>query len=220
MGAGYLTPADAVWPRGLLGMAGVLALARSRVVPSASRGAAVQRSLRSTRGRLARWQVYVRSHAPVPQLDAATHEVSFEAPRSPAGRARYTLAQLQERFGTRTVTSVIQCGGNRAYENLRHNGARARPPSVVDGRGRGPVCPAPRRALSRRAWRAWLFRPQRLHGQQLLPHPHGHVRQCAMDGREHGRRADRHGLRRERRRLRRRRAHPPPPPRHGPRARG
>ena len=89
--------------------------------------------------RLARWQVYVRSHAPVPQLDAATHEVSFEAPQSPAGRARFTLAQLQERFGTRTVTSVIQCGVNRAYENLRHNGARARARSRSAAlRGRRP----------------------------------------------------------------------------------
>ena len=33
--------------------------------------------------------------------------------------------RLEQKFGRRTVTAVIQCGGNRAHENLRHHGTHA-----------------------------------------------------------------------------------------------
>jgi hypothetical protein len=71
--------------------------------------------------------VYVRNHAPVPQLTSADHRLSFAAAsagsaKADATLAEFSLAELESRFGTRTVTSVLQCSGNRAKENIDSNG--------------------------------------------------------------------------------------------------
>jgi len=67
--------------------------------------------------------VYVRSHCPVPALDKESHSVTFCvgcADSDPV--AEVTLQEMQKTHGTVRVTSVIQCGGNRAAENLHVNG--------------------------------------------------------------------------------------------------
>ena len=93
--------------------------------------------------------LYVRNHAPVPDCawppegesrasHAQQHEVVFEA--SVAGNGddngdgngdddddgdapAYTVAQLEKRFGTTTVTAILQCAGNRASEDIAATGA-------------------------------------------------------------------------------------------------
>ena len=74
--------------------------------------------------------VYVRNHAPVPQLEAASHAVSFAAVAGAGALGgaggdqlgRMTLAELEAKYGTKTVTSIIQCSGNRARENIAAHG--------------------------------------------------------------------------------------------------
>ena len=88
--------------------------------------------------------LYVRNHAPVPVGgDAATDEVSFHISKhheirrllpgkkgsvdtADPGHTRHlssmSLNTLTKRFGFKTVTSVLQCGGSRAREDLAIHG--------------------------------------------------------------------------------------------------
>lgn len=54
---------------------------------------------------------YIRSHGPVPELDAATHRISV-AGRT-AGTQQFAVAELKSGFTPSTVTAVMQCAGNR-----------------------------------------------------------------------------------------------------------
>lgn len=84
--------------------------------------------------------LYVRNHAPVPDVawpadevsrasHVQQHEVLFEAVEGSAEGgpveedATMTISQLQTRFGTTTVTSILQCAGNRASEDIAATGA-------------------------------------------------------------------------------------------------
>jgi sulfite oxidase len=54
---------------------------------------------------------YIRSHGKIPQLDAATHQISV---RGRVGHSQsFTFAGLQSRFAHRKVTAAMQCAGNR-----------------------------------------------------------------------------------------------------------
>jgi len=71
--------------------------------------------------------VYVRSHAPVPQgLSAASHSVMFStgsyADDTLSDISSASLTELEAKYGTKLITSVIQCSGNRAAENIEANG--------------------------------------------------------------------------------------------------
>lgn len=82
--------------------------------------------------------MYVRNHSPVPEVAwpdangddataraaaAAAHEIVFDDSVSGGGGARtMTLAQLEARFGTATITAVLQCAGNRAAEDIAATG--------------------------------------------------------------------------------------------------
>lgn len=71
--------------------------------------------------------VYVRNHAPVPQgLSPISHRVTFStgnyAEDALSDIADFSLADLQMKFGTKQITAVLQCSGNRAAENIRANG--------------------------------------------------------------------------------------------------
>lgn len=59
-------------------------------------------------------QFYVRSHGPVPQLDARSWRlsVSGDGPRP----IELSLADLKSRFPVRSVTATLQCAGNRRSE--------------------------------------------------------------------------------------------------------
>lgn len=76
--------------------------------------------------------LYVRNHAPVPDCAwvpegesesayANNHEVSFEV-NGGASSSMTTVAELKTRFGTETVTSILQCAGNRASEDIAATG--------------------------------------------------------------------------------------------------
>lgn len=83
--------------------------------------------------------MYVRNHSPVPDVAwpdadgddtkaraaaAAAHEVAFDGAvgADDSGCTTLTLAQLEARFGTATITSVLQCAGNRAAEDIAATG--------------------------------------------------------------------------------------------------
>eukprot|EP00935_MAST-01C_sp_MAST-1C-sp1_P001114 g1114.t1 len=71
---------------------------------------------------------YVRNHGPVPETDAdasTAHTITFGNASSlpgPANARSLSLAQLSELFPEKTVTSIMQCAGNRAAENIDVNG--------------------------------------------------------------------------------------------------
>jgi len=76
--------------------------------------------------------LYVRNHAPVPdcawepegesrESNIQHHEVVFEEGDAGASPT-FTVADLQSRFGTVTVTSILQCAGNRAGEDIKATG--------------------------------------------------------------------------------------------------
>jgi sulfite oxidase len=88
--------------------------------------------------------LYVRNHAPVPDVawppqgeSRAAHTLRHEVVFEPLGNGggggggdddddeapAFTVAQLQARFGTTTVTSILQCAGNRASEDIAATGA-------------------------------------------------------------------------------------------------
>lgn len=60
---------------------------------------------------------FVRNHHPVPRIDADAHqlEISVQGPEPAAGAAavRLSLRDLQQKFQKVTITSSMQCGGNR-----------------------------------------------------------------------------------------------------------
>ena len=60
---------------------------------------------------------YVRSHAPVPEIDAQTFQLSIEGMvRRPF---RITLAQLQGQFTRHSAMATLTCAGNRRSEHSR-----------------------------------------------------------------------------------------------------
>ena len=67
--------------------------------------------------------VYCRSHCPIPDLDNDGYEISFvRGSVDEDAFAEISLEELEKKFGRASVTSVLQCGGNRAAENLVING--------------------------------------------------------------------------------------------------
>lgn len=71
--------------------------------------------------------LYVRNHAPVPQhLRADNHTLTFGigsyADDDVSDLCTISLLELQDRYGAKQVTSVLQCSGNRAAENIAANG--------------------------------------------------------------------------------------------------
>ena len=104
---------------------------------SETRSAALGKSYLTTADAL-----YVRNHAPVPEcawppegassaLHAQQHEVCFDGAAFAGARTDeaeeeeasvFTVAELEARFGTVTVTSILQCAGNRASEDIAATG--------------------------------------------------------------------------------------------------
>jgi sulfite oxidase len=60
------------------------------------------------------YDFYIRSHGKVPRLEAATHRISMHARTGQP--QNLTLADLQSRFARQTVTTAMQCAGNRRAE--------------------------------------------------------------------------------------------------------
>ena len=69
-------------------------------------------------------KLYVRNHAPVPAIETATdHIITFA---SEGGvEVDLTVGELQKRFPCRRITSILQCTGNRAADNIVANGYRS-----------------------------------------------------------------------------------------------
>ncbi|GMH78644.1 hypothetical protein TrLO_g14636 [Triparma laevis f. longispina] len=76
--------------------------------------------------------LYVRNHAPVPECawepedstresNVQNHEVCFERVQNGTSPT-LKVSDLQSRFGTVTVTSILQCAGNRAGEDIKNTG--------------------------------------------------------------------------------------------------
>jgi sulfite oxidase len=59
-------------------------------------------------------QFYIRSHGPVPRLDASKHRVRVGG--SVARPLELSLQDLRERFARHTVMATLQCAGNRRAE--------------------------------------------------------------------------------------------------------
>lgn len=53
---------------------------------------------------------FVRHHHPVPDIDADEYRLVVQTPK---GKVSFSLSELQSYFPKRTVTTTIQCGGNR-----------------------------------------------------------------------------------------------------------
>lgn len=79
--------------------------------------------------------LYVRNHAPVPDCAwvpegesetaySNNYEVTFEARgnNEDGASASMTIGELKARYGTETVTSILQCAGNRASEDIAATG--------------------------------------------------------------------------------------------------
>eukprot|EP00439_Symbiodinium_sp_Y106_P078541 s258_g17.t1 len=66
-------------------------------------------------------KLYVRNHAPVPAIETSTdHMITFVSQQEE--ELDLTLGQLQERFPRHRITSILQCTGNRAADNIAANG--------------------------------------------------------------------------------------------------
>ena len=65
----------------------------------------------------ARPDFYVRSHGNIPNLDARTHRLRVDG--KVTERLDLSMADLRERFPSRTVTAVMQCAGNRRADMLQ-----------------------------------------------------------------------------------------------------
>ena len=76
--------------------------------------------------------LYVRNHSPVPDVAwpdgetreaaALAHEVEFSTRGDDAEATTLSIQELERRFGRATITSVIQCAGNRAVEDIAATG--------------------------------------------------------------------------------------------------
>ena len=65
--------------------------------------------------------LYVRNHAPVPPIDdASSHRVAFVEGEHEVTSA--SLDELASRFPRVTVTSILQCAGNRAADDAQNSG--------------------------------------------------------------------------------------------------
>ena len=60
---------------------------------------------------------YVRSHGNIPPLDENTHRLRVAG--KVAAPLDLSMAELRQRFPSRTVTAVLQCAGNRRADMLR-----------------------------------------------------------------------------------------------------
>lgn len=67
---------------------------------------------------------YVRNHAPVPGVDSALdHEITFAFNGDEIDTL--SLKQLAGRFQSYRITSILQCTGNRAADNIAANGFKS-----------------------------------------------------------------------------------------------
>eukprot|EP00930_Biecheleria_cincta_P021940 TRINITY_DN16113_c0_g1_i1.p1 TRINITY_DN16113_c0_g1~~TRINITY_DN16113_c0_g1_i1.p1 ORF type:complete len:397 (+),score=56.07 TRINITY_DN16113_c0_g1_i1:37-1191(+) len=69
-------------------------------------------------------KLYVRNHAPVPFVDSASeHLITFAMEADSEGaETTLTLRELRDRFACKTITSILQCTGNRAADSIHANG--------------------------------------------------------------------------------------------------
>ena len=76
--------------------------------------------------------LYVRNHAPVPDVawneegmtreeGCEEHELVFETESIDAA-STHTITELRDKFGVTTITSILQCAGNRASEDIAATG--------------------------------------------------------------------------------------------------
>ncbi|CAE7834535.1 shop [Symbiodinium sp. CCMP2592] len=66
-------------------------------------------------------KLYVRNHAPVPAIETSTdHMITFVSQQEE--ELDLTLGQLEGRFPRHRITSILQCTGNRAADNINANG--------------------------------------------------------------------------------------------------
>ena len=66
-------------------------------------------------------KLYVRNHAPVPAIETSTdHILTFVSEGGP--EVDLTLGELQKRFPSRRITSILQCTGTRAADNIVAHG--------------------------------------------------------------------------------------------------
>ena len=72
---------------------------------------------------------YVRNHAPVPYVEEGDKHKIFFVDENGKQRKIATPNDLIKKFGTREITSVLQCAGNRANENIQKLG-----PSKMSGK--------------------------------------------------------------------------------------
>ena len=84
--------------------------------------------------------LYVRNHAPVPQLggESSRHCVEF-TDGGAAAPSSMSLADLGARFRRVTVTSVLQCAGNRAADDARSTGPNGFKDTPFEALGCGMV---------------------------------------------------------------------------------
>ena len=69
---------------------------------------------------------FVRNHAPVPYVDDLdTHQIFF-IDEFGTERRRANPKELIQKFGTKEITSVLQCAGNRAKESIEKNGSSSK----------------------------------------------------------------------------------------------
>ena len=79
--------------------------------------------------------LYVRNHAPVPPLEADAHEITIvdnTRERSEKKEITLTLEDLGRHFPTTTITSVLQCTGNRAADDIANNGEKVCASTIED----------------------------------------------------------------------------------------
>ena len=80
--------------------------------------------------------LYVRNHAPVPHIaDSAAHRVSFLDGETQVACA--SLSELGSRFRSVSVTSILQCAGNRAADDARGSGPNGFLGTPFEGLGCG-----------------------------------------------------------------------------------
>ena len=82
--------------------------------------------------------LYVRNHAPVPPIaDGAGHVVAFVDGEKEVASA--SLSELAARFPRATVTSILQCAGNRAADDAKATGPNGFHGSPFESLGCGMV---------------------------------------------------------------------------------
>ena len=64
---------------------------------------------------------YIRNHAPVPETDITSHTIEF-MDKDGIVKCNMSIDTLFSKFKKKNVTSILQCAGNRAMENIEMAG--------------------------------------------------------------------------------------------------